>query len=385
MKICIDARSPYKGGITTYTQGLLKNLMAIDKKNEYIILYDAEHGKGGYTNADERIAPSSNILWRLIWDHTCLPSLLKKEKVDIYHSFKHLNAFRSQTKLIYTIHSAGIHDPNIISPKLFYLNSTIFEFMSKTSFFIALSEADKEHFLEWSGVGEERIVVIPLGVDERFHEINDEEIKERVRLKYNLPQKFILSVSMFHPIKNIETLLKAYKSVKQSSKIEHKLVIVGAPLDHGYFRRLVNMIKSLDMEDNVIFTGYIKDDLPYVYNLASLFVCPSLYENFPLPVLEAMACGIPVIASNVGGIPETYGEAAILVEPLDIEGFAAAIDQVLSSDRLRGDLKLKGLERAKSFSWKRCALETLNMYEDIYNLSCASDGTRKIFSKSSNY
>ena len=368
MKICIDARSPYSGGITTYTQGLLKHLMLIDKKNDYIILYDAEHGKGGYRNADERIAPSSNILRRLIWDHTRLPSLLKKERVDIYHSFKHLSAFKSSTKLIYTIHAAGIHDPTIIDFKLFYLNDVIFKFMVKTTTcFIALTEADKEHFINWSGVEKERIRITPLAADDRFHEIADDAIKKRVRLKYNLPEKFILSVSMFHPIKNIETLIKAYKLVKQQSKIEHKLVIVGTPLDHSYFRRLIEMIKSMGIEDDVIFPGYIKDDLPYVYNLANLFVCPSLYENFPLPILEAMACGIPVIASNVGGIPETYGEAVILVDPLDIEDFAADIIQVLSSDQLMEYLKQKGLKRAKKFSWKRCALETLKLYEDIYN------------------
>jgi glycosyltransferase involved in cell wall biosynthesis len=368
MKICIDARSPYSGGITTYTQGLLKNLMAIDKKNEYIILYDAEHGKKGYTNADERIAPSSNIIWRLIWDHTRLSSLLKKEKVDIYHSLKHLNAFKSSTKLIYTIHSAGIHDPNIIGFKLYYLNDIILKFMTKTATcFIAVSKVDKEHFIKWSGVEKERIIVIPLGVDDRFHEINDEDIKNMVRLKYNLPEKFILAVSMFHPIRNIETVVNAYKLAKQRPKIEHKLVIVGAPLDHSYFRRLVEMIKSLGIEDDVIFPGYIKDDLPCVYNLASLFVCPSLYESFGVPILEAMACGTPVIASNVGGIPETYGDAAILVDPLDIEGFAAAIIRVLSLDHLREGYQLKVLERAKIFSWKRCALETLRLYENICN------------------
>jgi glycosyltransferase involved in cell wall biosynthesis len=341
--------------------------MAIDRKNEYIILYDAEHGKGGYTNADERIAPSSNVLQRLTWDHTRLPSLLKNDKVNIYHSFKHLSAFKSSTKLIYTIHAAGIHNPNIIGFKHFYFNYIIFKFMAKTaSCFITVSEVDKEHFTNWSGVEKERIRVIPLAVDEGFHEINDEKIKERVRVKYKLPEKFILAVSMFHPIRNIETLIKAYKLVKQRSKIEHKLVIVGAPLDHSYFRRLVEMIKSMGIDDNVILPGYIKDDLPHVYNLASLFVCPSLYESFGIPILEAMACGIPVITSNVGAIPETYGGAVILVDPLDVEGFASAVVQVLSSDQLREELKQKGRERAKMFSWKRCALETLKIYEDIY-------------------
>lgn len=137
------------------------------------------------------------------------------------------------------------------------------------------------------------------------------------------------------------------------------------------FTRLVEMIKSLYIEDNVILFGYIKDDLPHAYNIASLFVGPSLYENFPLPLLETMACGIPVITSNAGAIPETYGGAVILVEPLGIEGFAAAIDQVLSSDQSGEDLKQKGQEKAKMYSRKRCALETLKIYEDIYNSSLA--------------
>ena len=325
-------------------------------------MYDAEHGKSGYTNADERIAPSSNLLWRLIWDHTRLPSLLKKEKVDIYHSFKHMGAFKSSTKLIYTMHAAGMHNRHIAGFKYFYLYDIMFKLMTKTvTCFITLSEVDKEHFITWSGVEKERIGITPLAADERFHEINDEDAKERVRLKYNLPEKFILAVSMFHPIKNIETLIKAYKLAKDRSKIEHKLVIVGAPQDsHSYFRRLVAMIKNLGMEDEVILPGYIKDDLAYVYNLASLFVCPSRYESFGMAILEAMACEIPVIASNAGAIPETYGGAVILLDPLDIEGFATAIVQALSSDQLREDLKRKGLERAKMFSWKRCALETLN-------------------------
>lgn len=369
MKICLDARSSFGGGITTYSHELLKNLMEIDKKNEYIILYDKEHGKRGYLNTDERIAPSSNIVWRLIWDHTFLPSLLKKEKVDIYHSFKHISSFRSSTKLIYTIHLGGMHDPKVGGYKHYILSEILHKSMAKKgAYFIHVSEADKENFMKWSGVKKERTRVVYLAADERFHEIKDDDIKEKVRLKYKLPEKFILFVSIFHKIKNIETLLRAYTLVQSNSKIEHKLVLVGKSNDPKYHKQLVELTRNLGIQDSILFAGYIKEDLPYVYNMASLFICPSLYETFGMPVLEAMACGIPVIASNVGSIPELYDDAAILVDPLDIKGFASAIIQILSSEELREDLKQKGLKKAKMFSWKRCAQETLKVYEDIYKL-----------------
>lgn len=376
MKICIDARSSYGGGITTYSQELLKNLMEIDKKNEFIILYDKEHGKRGYLNTDERIAPSSNIVWRLIWDHTFLPSLLKKEKVDIYHSFKHISSFKSSTKLIYTIHLGGIHDPKVGGYLLVrgfkhYILRNLSEILYKSmvkkgAYFINVSEADRNNFMKWSGVEKERTRVVYLAADERFHKVKDDDIKEKVRLKYKLPEKFILFVSIFHKIKNIETLLKAYEQVRSISKTEHKLVLVGKSNDPKYYHQLIELTINLGIRDSVVFAGYIKEDLPYVYNMASLFICPSLYESFGLPVLEAMACGTPVIASNEGGIPEVFYGAAILVDSMDIKSYASAIIQILSSNELSKDLKQKGMERAKMFSWKRCAQETLKMYEDIY-------------------
>lgn len=370
MKICIDARSPYGGGITTYTQELLKNIMAVDKENEYIILYDSQHGRKGYINAYERIAPSSNIVWRLIWDHTYLPLLLKKEKVDIYHSFKHFSAFKSFTKLIYTVHSAGFDYlyPNLLKfTERFYLNS-ITKLMKKTATcFITLSKADKEYFARWSGVEREKIKTTYLGVDERFHEIKDESLKEKIRAKYKLPENFILFVGIIHPIKNIETLIRAYGLAHNDIKMEYKLVIVGRPGNQNdYYRQLLNIVKDLGIGDSVIFPGYIKEDLPVIYNMADLFVFPSFCENFPLPPLEAMACGTPVVASNVGGIPEIYEDAAILVDPSSVEGFAEAILRVLSSSQQRNHLRQKGLEKAEAFSWRRCALETLKIYEELF-------------------
>jgi len=339
-----------------------------DKENQYLILYDSNHGKKGYLNAEEKIAPSANVGWRLVWDHTFLPHLLKSKKIDIYHSFKHVSSFKSGTKLIYTIHSAGLMQfPKFFGYTHFCFYGLMNRLMARTATcFIALTAADKEQHAHWSGVANERIKLTCLAADKRFVKIDDEDEKERVRLKYNLPKKFILYVGIPHPIKNVDTLIKAYALARRNYNIDQKLVIVGKANMNNYYLQLLQLIKNLKLEDSVVFPGYIKDDLPAVYNLADLFVFPSLYENFPLPPMEAIACGTPVIASNVGGIPEIYGDAVITIDPTDIRGLAEAICRVLSSDEMRETLRKKGLERAKMFSWERCARETLKIYEEVY-------------------
>jgi glycosyltransferase involved in cell wall biosynthesis len=367
MKICLDARSPYGGGITTYTQELLKNLMAIPNEHQYVILYDSNHGMKGFVNADERIAPSSNVAWRLVWDHTFLPHLLKEEKVDIYHSFKPISSFNSHTKLIYTIHFAGVYQyPNLLGYKHFYVHGWMLRRLAKSAgCFIALSEADKAYFADWFGAKREKIKITYLAADERFCKIDDERMKERTRVKYNLPKKFVLYVGIPHPIKNVHTLIKAYSMARHDFKIPQKLVIVGRPNVTSYHDQLLRLVKDLNIQDDVLFPGYIKDELPVIYNLADLFVCPSLYENFPLPPMEAIACGTPVIASRVGGIPEIYGDAVVPIDPRDTTGLAEAMVRVLSCDPMRGELSQRGLKRSKLFSWKRCASETLKIYEEV--------------------
>ena len=150
--------------------------------------------------------------------------------------------------------------------------------------------------------------------------------------------------------------------------VKHKLVVTGGGVK-DYIMKVRTMCVELGLGSEVVFTGSVaKEELVYLYNLADLFVYPSLYEGFGYPPLEAMACGCPVVASNVTSIPEVVGEAAVLIDPYDVEGMANAIGRVLLDEQLRAELIKKGFKQVKKFSWEKTAKETLEVYKKVYDL-----------------
>jgi glycosyltransferase involved in cell wall biosynthesis len=212
-------------------------------------------------------------------------------------------------------------------------------------------------------------------VNPRFRPAGPEALAA-VRQKYDLPERFILYVGTIEPRKNLTALLEAYAALMERLSVcdlrpalsDVRLVIVGKKgwLYEGFFRRL----HELGLEDRVLFTGYVPDeDLPAIYSAADLFVFPSLYEGFGLPVLEAMACGTPVIASNASSLPEVAGEAGIMIAPHDVRGLAEAMERLLMDKQLRAELRARGLERAKQFTWERAAAMTLEVYQDALTLT----------------
>ena len=227
---------------------------------------------------------------------------------------------------------------------------------------IAVSDCTKRDAVRLYGLDEAKIKVIHEGVNPRFCTAPPEAISV-VRQKYGLPKDFILSVGTIEPRKNLTSLLEAYR-VLRDRRGECKLVIVGQKgwLYEGFFRRL----RELGLKDEVIFPGFVPDeDLPALYSAADLFVFPSLYEGFGLPVLEAMACGAPVITSNTSSLPEVAGDAALLVDPTSIEALTHAMRNVLESKQLRDELSAKGYEQAAKFNWESAARETLAVYASV--------------------
>ena len=181
--------------------------------------------------------------------------------------------------------------------------------------------------------------------------------------KYSITGSFILFVGNISPRKNILALLQAFNKLKKRG-IKHKLVIAGKK-DQRY-EQVLKTLNELNLGGEVIFTGYVpEEDLPKLYNAADLFVYPSLYEGFGLPILEAMACGTPVVASNVSSLPEVAGDAGLLVNPQDVDALTNAMYKVLTDDKLKESLIDKGLERAKFFSWEKTARETLEVYKEV--------------------
>jgi glycosyltransferase involved in cell wall biosynthesis len=226
---------------------------------------------------------------------------------------------------------------------------------------IAVSESTKRDTIRLLGVPEAKITVIYEAAHPLFELIAADGAREFVRTHYNLPPEFILFVGTIEPRKNLPTLLRAFRRLRDNYKSEAVLAIAG---NRGWLVEEVDqVIAELQLGNAVRFLGNVRnEELVYLYNAATLFVLPSFYEGFGLPPLEAMACGTPVIVSNVSSLPEVVGDAGLLIAPEDIEALTVAMWRVLTDDKLRRELCEKGLKRAQTFSWERAARETLAVY-----------------------
>jgi glycosyltransferase involved in cell wall biosynthesis len=367
MRICIDTRSPGLRGVLPYTQCLLGSLLRIDRDNEYIVITDREHRNWGHKGVDEIVVPSNNPVQWIAWSNTTLPKLFNRKKVDVYHSLKHMTLYRSKVKNVLTMHAGGMvyEFPEFYKwYDLMYWKFSYPMAIRRYDRVITVSHDEKQYFTDKLGYPEDRFRVTQLAADERFRAIEDSTRLQSVREKYHLPDHFVLFVGWIHPQKNLEGLVRGFSKAKGRLPGDHKLVIVGGEVG-TYSQQIRRLIEELGLGSDVIFTGYITEELPCVYNLADLLVFPTRFEAFPAVPLEAMACGVPVVASNIGAVHEVVGDAAVLVNPDSDDDIAESVVHVLNSGQVRQSLIQKGLERGQVFSWDQCAKETLKVYEEL--------------------
>jgi glycosyltransferase involved in cell wall biosynthesis len=235
-------------------------------------------------------------------------------------------------------------------------------FLKAADAVIAISECTREDAIRLYSVEDSKIQVIYAGVSPRFHPLPAGEI-DSVRQKYRLPEQSLLFVGTIEPRKNLDMLLSAVHSLHKSG-FGLELVIVGKKgwRSESFFKKR----RDLGLEKHVRLAGLVpEEDLPAIYNAASLFVFPSIYEGFGLPVLEAMACGAPVVCSNTSSLPEVAGDAAYQVNPLDEEEFSGAINRVLHDADLRRSMRERGFAQAAKFSWEETARQTLAVYHQF--------------------
>lgn len=365
MKICIDARSPGYAGILNYASCLLRSLAELERGLELVVLRAPQDEPWGIEGIEERVLPAKHFPTWLLWSNTKLPRLLAREGFDLYHSLKHITAFRGGTKRIITFHSARF----LIHPEHYkWYDAAYWKVMSPLAArsydaVIAVSEAEKRNYVERMGAPAHKIHVIQLASDDRFGLIEDPARLARVRARFGLPERFILYVGRQVPVKNLDTVLRGFRCARDAGVLDHELVLVGRETWHTPALR--SLADELGVTDHVRFTGPIFEDLPEVYNLADLFLLMSHYEAFPAVPLEAMASGTPVITSDRGGLPEVVGDAGVTVPALDPERLGRAIAETLASDELRADLRERGLRRCRLFSWARCAERTADLYEHL--------------------
>lgn len=404
MRIAIDVQAiiQQKSGIGQYAEALTRHLD--QRRHTYFFLKPERNRKNGFPafagndvkragNDRERAESDSrrdlNTLQRICWEAVQFPYEAKKINADLIHTVGFSAPLVRSCKVVSTVHdligkvfssrSEKISHPershvwrshlwrsegsllNLGLASRFYWRHWLPYSFKRADHIIASSEHTKKDILRLLNYPDKKISVIPLAADERFKKIDPPS--------HVIPAKagihdFILYVGTLEPRKNLKNLIMAYSMLSQDMRKSYPLIVIGKV---GWGTSDLSALgKSLGVEKDIHFMGYVPtEELVWFYNEATLFVYPSLYEGFGLPLLEAMSCGTPVISSNVSSIPEVTGDAALLINPTHPSELADAMKSVLLDSSLQQKLSRLGLERARAFSWERVAKLTTEVYESV--------------------
>ncbi len=371
MRIVIDAQSLIEplAGIGRYARCLLETFAKMPPGNEFHLFYGASLRQWRvkfpeFDNPDfhpKLIKFPGKIYRALTEKYKIAPPLAFMGSFDLFHG---LNYYVPRVKYPSIV---NIYDMSFALHPQFFTRERLSDIPPKAAVsskradrIITGSIAAKSDIVDIYNVPEDKVVVIPNGVEERFRPRGADEI-ELYRKRSGLPDKFLLYVGTVEPRKNITALAKAYKKLRLK---DVSLVIAGAK---GWlYDGIVREIGELNLGERVIFTGRIpEEDLPLIYCSSLVFVYPSVYEGFGFPPLEAMACGAPVITGDRSSLPEIVGDAGLCVDPENVDILAGAMEYLLADEGKRRELAGKGIERAKGFSWKRCADKTMALYREL--------------------
>ena len=370
MKIGVDLRVLARGtrtGVEEYTINLVSHLLGINPKIHYKLFYNAyrkvdlKYPWISFPNVELNNFKISNRFFFVsskYFNRPKIDDLLGR--VDVYfnpHFFR--SPLSSKCRKVITFHDLSFEH----HPYFFSLRKRIWQkFLMDTrrevkeaDKIIAVSESTKNDLINLYQVDSKKIKVIYSGVGEQFKQDNRNIVE--TKKKYSLPKRFILYFGTIEPRKNLIGLIKAFELLKDK---DCKLVIAGAK---GWlYRDIFKTANQSKRKKDIFFTGFVEElDKPSLYNASELFVYPSFFEGFGFPPLEAMACGIPTIVSSNSSLPEVVDDAALMIDPANIDELAWAINIILSDKELRKKLIHKGLNQAKKFSWRKCAQETLRV------------------------
>jgi hypothetical protein len=366
MKIGIDAREFLSGrmtGIGRYLRQFLQCATELPSPHEYVLFCNqkthvpVEHPKLKKIIIQERIT--------LFWDQIQLPLCMAREKVDIFLTPYFKSSYFLSANLVLIINDLI---PLLFPEELGFFKRHYFRSMwriaaRRAKRVMTISQNSKDDIVKVLKVSPDKIKVVHLAVEERFMSL-DVRVEE-IRRKYSLPEEFIFYVGNLSPHKNIQGLVKAYKTLPEMLRQKYKLVIA-ASKKTKYLADIEKVIREMELSAEVFFTGFIEEkDLPAVYRMSELFVFPSLYEGFGLPPLEAMASGCPVVSSNTSSLPEVLGNAALLFNPYDVEEMSSAMGKMLEDEDLRNKFRQKGRERAKIFAPEKMTEEIVFLLESI--------------------
>ncbi len=372
LKVCIDVSAAVhqRAGLGRYAQELVKGLVDIGGGEASPLRITAFYHQRG----EARLIPPIDRLPRLTTRLSVRPWRLTTAlayftnfgmdrmfgEFDVFHATEHLLPRLKKTRSVFTLHDLIFQfDPDSHKPlNIAFLKTMMPRFLKAADAIIAVSECTKRDAVNLYGIPADKIHVIYEGVDPKFTPITDPNRLSRVRAKYHLPDRFILHVGTIEPRKNLPLLFEVTAQTRYPVVVVGKLGWLTDPI--------MAKVKELNVEDRVTFTGFVADDdLPALISAATVLAMPSKYEGFGLPILEAMACGTPVIASNTSSLPEVGGEAALYASPDDVRAWIEQLDRVWDDVQLRASLRKKGLQQAAKFRWDDMAQQTLKVYHAV--------------------
>jgi glycosyltransferase involved in cell wall biosynthesis len=355
MRIALDVQSTAgkPTGIGQYTARLLAALQHVAPGNIYVQI--SWHWD-----------PVMRLQNRLLWQQMLSPHQARRAQPDILHVPGFDAPVWRPCPVVLTCHDliGKLFPQNLPPVSRFYWSRWLPWSLRFADAIIADSEATRRDIMRLTTVPGDRITVTPLGVDAHFHPVPFAS-QEIVRTRYQLPEHYLLYVGTLEPRKGVDTLIDAFAQLTIRFP-EHHLVLGGKK--GWYWEPILRAIEEHRLDARVHVTGYVADeDLPALYSAAAVFVLPSRYEGFGLPVLEAMACGVPVVCSNSSSLPEVAGDAGLQVPPDSPDRLAQALAAVLENPALAEDMRDKGLAQARRFTWERTAQATLEVYRQVYD------------------
>ncbi|MEW5957642.1 MAG: glycosyltransferase family 1 protein [Chloroflexota bacterium] len=365
----LSLRQSYRGaGISWYMVNLLKNLAQASPDS---LEYHAFLGDHDFQEPSLRLHlsqwPTHRPVARILWEQLVQPLALRRAGIDLLHALAFVTPLAATCPAVVTVYDLSfLRYPDAFRPfNRWYLSRFTAASVRRAQAVIAISESTRQDVIELLGAAPERVHTIYCGVGREFRPLPRPEVAA-FKAARRLPDPLVLYLGTLEPRKNVEGLIRAYARWRQQDPTAPPLFLAGG--QGWYYTKIFQLVDTLKLTEHIRFPGYIpQEELPLWYNAAVLFVYPSHFEGFGLPVLEAMACGTPVITSTAASLPEVAGVdgAAWLVEPADIEALARAMAELMSQPDRRAAMSAQGQHRATGFQWEKTARETVAVYQKV--------------------
>lgn len=374
MRIAVNAQllntdHTYRGaGVSSYCRNLLTALTRQTGAYQVTVFLNDRNFQVQGLDLHYTRWPVRQPLTRIAWEQTALPLALRRIQADLVHGLVNTLPLATSVPGVVTVHDLSfLRMPAYFPrPKQLYLAHLCRVSVRKARRVIAVSEQTAADIRSQFGIDSRRVEVVYNGVSERFRPLPDEDVSA-FRQRMALPPRFLLYVGTLEPRKNLPHLLRAYADWQAASVAGRETALVLAGAKGWYYQEIFRLVAELALKEHVYFPGFLpEDDLPLWYNAADGFVYPSLFEGFGLPVVEAMACGVPVICSDTPSLQEVAANAALVVPAQDRRALQDALARLFTEPGLAAELRRHGLLRARQFSWERAAIETINVYETAH-------------------